>query len=168
TLSDSRLSANVLLLANGQFALNGNESISGNLGFGAQARQMLNLWSTTHGIGVQNNTTYFRSGSEFSWFKAGVHSDVQNDPGSGGSRLMLLQGTGELHVGGGVFAGLSLQNRETPGYVASPGSGERWVCYVSQGSCRFWSGNDKLTVTTSGAVTATSFNPTSDRHAKAG
>ena len=30
--------------------------------FGNQTRQMLNLWGTQYGIGVQTNTLYFRSG----------------------------------------------------------------------------------------------------------
>ncbi len=150
-------------------ANNGNLAIAapGNLSFGSSTRQMITLFSgDLHGVGVQNSTTYFRSSSRFSWFANGVHANGENDPGAGGTRLMTIDGNGELHVGGGVFAALSLQNRETPNYVAGPTTGERYVWYVSQGACRLWSGNDKMTITSAGAVTAASFNPTSDRNAK--
>jgi hypothetical protein len=115
---------------------------------------------------VQSSTLYQRSNFRFSWFRAGTHSDNENDPGAGGTRLMTIDGNGEFHVGGGIFAGLSLQNRETPDFVGGPTAGERYVWYVSQGICRLWSGNDKMSVNNAGTVTAASFNPTSDRNAK--
>ena len=62
--------------------------------FGNQTRQMLNLYQGSYGIGVQNFTTYFRSSSDFCWFQGGVHSDTQGDPGTGGSRMMLLNSLG--------------------------------------------------------------------------
>jgi hypothetical protein len=62
--------------------------------FGTQTRQMLNLYQSGYGIGVQNFTTYFRSSSDFCWFRGGVHSDAQSDPGFDGSRLMLLNSSG--------------------------------------------------------------------------
>jgi trimeric autotransporter adhesin len=45
--------------------------------FGNQTRQMLNLWGTEYGIGVQSNTLYYRSGGQFSWFIGGAHCDGQ-------------------------------------------------------------------------------------------
>jgi hypothetical protein len=60
---------------------------------GSQTRQMVNLWSTQFGIGVQAATEYFRSGSDFSWFKGGVHNDNQNNPG-GGLEMMRLTSSG--------------------------------------------------------------------------
>jgi hypothetical protein len=69
------------------------------INFGNQTRQMLNLYQGVYGIGVQNYTEYFRSGSDFCWFKGGLHSDTEDDPGSGGSRLMLLN-SGGLTVNG--------------------------------------------------------------------
>jgi hypothetical protein len=51
---------------------------------------MLNLYQAGYGIGVQNFTDYFRSGSDFSWFTNGVHNDGQNNPGAGGTEMMRL------------------------------------------------------------------------------
>ena len=77
---------------------------SGNLSFGSQTRQMLNLWSTEYGIGVQAATEYFRSGSDFSWFKGGVHNDASHNPGAGGLEMMRLDASGNLNVRGNVIA----------------------------------------------------------------
>lgn len=83
-----------------------NVSIAaGNASFGAQTRQMLNLWFAEYGIGVQSGTEYFRSNSDFAWFQHGVHSDTQDDPGSGGTRVMRIDGSGNLHVLGSVNSG---------------------------------------------------------------
>jgi hypothetical protein len=60
------------------------------LSFGNQTRQMLNLWSTEYGIGVQSGTIYFRSGDAFAWHIGGVHSDAGRDPGAGGKLVMRL------------------------------------------------------------------------------
>ncbi|XHX78802.1 MAG: hypothetical protein RBJ76_02395 [Stenomitos frigidus ULC029] len=91
---------NRLMLGGGAFdALfiqNNDVSIpSGRLSFGAQVRQMINLWNQDYGIGVQSGTTYFRSGANFCWFKGGSHSDARDNPG-GGTRLMALNESGDL------------------------------------------------------------------------
>lgn len=68
---------------------------SGRLNFGAQVRQMINLWSNEYGIGVQAGTTYFRSGANFCWFRGGSHNDTRDNAG-GGARLMALNEAGDL------------------------------------------------------------------------
>ncbi len=65
--------------------------------FGEEVRQMLNLWKEEYGIGVQAGDLYFRSASDFSWFKGGTPSSGQNDPG-GGTVLMHLLSNGDLHI----------------------------------------------------------------------
>jgi hypothetical protein len=50
------------------------------LSFGSQARQMINLYSTTYGVGIQSSTMYFRSNKRFCWFDGGTHSDTENSP----------------------------------------------------------------------------------------
>jgi hypothetical protein len=75
---------------------------------GNQTRQMLNLWGTQYGIGVQTLTTYFRTDFGFSWFKGGVHNDGQNNPG-GGKETMRLDSNGNLNISGG-FGSLSDRN----------------------------------------------------------
>jgi hypothetical protein len=75
--------------------------IGGNLSFGSMTRQMINLYNTTYGIGVQSLTLYFRSNSGYAWYKGGTHSDSQNNAG-GGTLLMRLDGAGNLFTAGGV------------------------------------------------------------------
>jgi trimeric autotransporter adhesin len=81
----------------------------GKLTFGAQTRQMIDLWGAgQYGIGVQGGTVYFRTeppGGAFAWFLGGSHSDPQYDPGPGGIRQMRLDGSGNLFVRGSVNPG---------------------------------------------------------------
>ena len=78
---------------------------TGNLGFGTQTRQMLNLWGTQYGIGVQSSAAYFRTDGEFMWYRRGSHSDTFGDPGAGGTQLMRLGINGELIIAGTLFQG---------------------------------------------------------------
>jgi len=76
---------------------------NGTVSFGAQTRQMLNLWGTGYGIGVQASTLYFRCNAGgpnegFSWYKGGAHNDNYANPG-GGTELMHLV-AGGLYVNG--------------------------------------------------------------------
>jgi hypothetical protein len=89
--------------AQGGLRLNGDTSQF----FGSSTRQMLNLWSTRYGIGVQSSTTYFRTGTRFSWFRGGDHAESENDPG-GGTVQMTLTSSG-LTVNG-VFVSTSDRN----------------------------------------------------------
>ena len=82
-----------------------NDTFSGgSLSFGSTTRQMINLWSTTYGFGIQSSTLYYRSGSRFSWFRGGSHSDTENNAGTGGSVAMTLDGSSNLTVSGNVTA----------------------------------------------------------------
>ena len=78
----------------------GNLTVSNpyTLKFGSSTRQMVNLWGTTYGIGVQGNTQYFRSDANFAWYIDGTHSDTELDPGTGGTAAMVLH-DGKLGVG---------------------------------------------------------------------
>ena len=81
---------------------NGRVFVGGNQHFGNQTRQMLNLWGTQYGIGVQNNNLYFRTDNvlngAFRWYKGGVHNDASANPG-GGTTMMWLTDSG-LSVNG--------------------------------------------------------------------
>ncbi len=88
--------------------VSGDLSVTGSVSFGSQARQMLNLYGTVHGIGVQNNTTYFRTSDHFAWYKGGSHNDTLWNTGTGGTSLMTLDSNGNLSVSGIVEIG-SLQ-----------------------------------------------------------
>jgi hypothetical protein len=90
-----------------QFAIraSGGVQLSTNtsLFFGQQTRQMLNLWGTSYGIGVQGYTEYFRvdNGGGFAWYQGGTHNDAQNNPG-GGTVEMRLDNNGNLFTAGAV------------------------------------------------------------------
>jgi len=95
-------SADFSSTTNDQFAIRASGGVqfgtNTSLFCGQQMRQMLNLWGTKYGIGVQGLTTYFRTddadaNNGFSWYKGGVHSDTYADPG-GGTELMHLTGKG--------------------------------------------------------------------------
>ena len=69
-----------------------DDSMDGVLSFGSTTRQMINLYATTYGIGVQSQTTYVRTGNSgrFSVFAGGSHDNAANAPGSGGSVLFTV------------------------------------------------------------------------------
>jgi hypothetical protein len=93
------------LTVNGNTTLTGNASTNGAIGFGNTTRQMLNLYATAYGIGVQSYSFYSRSDSEFAWFRGGVHDNGTGNPGAGGTRQMRLDGNGNLFVRGTVNGG---------------------------------------------------------------
>ena len=86
----------------GNVEIEGSVKVTGDESFGSDTRQMLNLFNTTYGIGVQSGTQYFRTGGGFAWFKGGSHSDTANSPGTGGTRLMRLDSSGNLYTAGAV------------------------------------------------------------------
>jgi hypothetical protein len=104
-----------------QFAIRAHGGVrfedSTSLYCGSTTRQMLNLWGTDYGIGVQAAMQYCRSGGDFTWYHGGAHSDNYGDPGSGGTTLMTLTGSflsvngagGELAYIGGDGVGNDVQ-----------------------------------------------------------
>jgi trimeric autotransporter adhesin len=102
--------------ANNQFSIRAQGGVRLNTDtsvfFGNQTRQMLNLWSTSYGIGVQNSAAYFRSDQEFMWYRRGSHSDTFADPGAGGTLLMRLGINGELIVTASVTAPSFVQSSD--------------------------------------------------------
>ena len=61
----------------------GNIGINGYIYFGNSNRQMLNLYNSTYGIGVQSNTLYIRSASDFAFYSGGSHNDSRRNSGGG-------------------------------------------------------------------------------------
>jgi hypothetical protein len=115
--------AQVRLHATGGFLV---DETTPSLSFGSQVRQMLNLWSTGYGIGVQAATLYQRTDGNFAWHRNGVHADNTGDPGPGGTNLMFLDFAGHLFANAGVTvdnAGANIGDYY-PGVVFGPGSGE--------------------------------------------
>ncbi len=131
-------------------AMSGNLAVTGTatLGFGATARQMVNLWNTDFGIGVQNETLYQRSYKNFAWFRGGVHDNGALTPGTGGTMSMSLDGNGGLDIQGSN-AGYGMLNRGDPA--------KRWVLYSQTGgpqgdAFRVWSqgAGDRATISSAG------------------
>jgi hypothetical protein len=81
---------------------------NGEIEFGSpQVRQMLNLWGTSYGIGVQASAMYHRiddglGAGGFYWYRGGVHNDATANPGAGGQGLMVLDRAGNLFTLGTV------------------------------------------------------------------
>ena len=86
----------------GKVYVSGDLEAASTASFGATARQMINLFNTDYGIGVQAATQYFRSDFNFAWFKGGLHSNAAGNPGPGGTVLMALDSAGNLSTRGAV------------------------------------------------------------------
>jgi hypothetical protein len=85
--------------------------------FGSQARQMINLFGVLYAIGIQTSTLYFRTASDVSWFRGGIHNNGLNDPG-GGVEMMRLDATG-LRVNG-TFVSMSDRNAKRDFKLVDP------------------------------------------------
>jgi hypothetical protein len=124
------LNGNAATVTNGVYTT-GNQTIGGNktftgttglattdvntssaLSFGSQTRQMVNLWGTSYGLGVQSSTFYYRTGGRFSWFRGGIHSDTENTAGTGGTVAMTLDSANNLTVTGTITEQSSIRYKE--------------------------------------------------------
>jgi hypothetical protein len=72
---------------------------TGLLTFGSVDRQEISLSGTASGIGTQPGSVYFRSPSEFAWYRGGAHSGTVHDPGLGGQMQLVLDNEGALDFG---------------------------------------------------------------------
>jgi hypothetical protein len=99
TFLNSPLSIRFRIGNNDKMVLENNGDVDiippGRLQFGALTRQMINLWGTGYGIGIQAETQYYRTDDNFAWFSGGTHNDATFNPG-GGRLLMALNGWGDL------------------------------------------------------------------------
>ncbi|NEO37723.1 MAG: tail fiber domain-containing protein [Moorea sp. SIOASIH] len=79
--------------------LNDNFSLGGSntLGFGSQARQMINLYNQDYGIGIQSSTQYFRTNKNFAWYKGGSHHN--NELNAGGGTVQMVIKDGNVGIG---------------------------------------------------------------------
>jgi hypothetical protein len=67
--------------------------VDGSLNFGTSIRQMVNLWSTDYGIGVQGATTYFRSTKNFAFYVGGAHANGELEAGGGVAPFVIKGGS---------------------------------------------------------------------------
>ena len=70
--------------------LSGKLLVNESIDFGEVNRQMLNFWGSESGIGIQENTQYFRSSKDFAWYQRGQHNNDELDAG-GGKTLMVIK-----------------------------------------------------------------------------
>jgi hypothetical protein len=91
----------------------GDEFLNGDAYFGERTRQMLSLYGTGFGIGIQDAAIYFRSGGGFAWHLGGTHSNTTYDSG-GGTTLMTLDNTRGLDFGSRLSQHLSLWGSDGP------------------------------------------------------
>lgn len=75
----------------------------GSLQFGTRTRQMLNLWKSDYGLGVQNSTLYFRTAFDYAWYRGGGHANGRTNPG-GGALMMKLDENNVLTLNGPMIA----------------------------------------------------------------
>lgn len=94
----------------------GDLRVTGALGFGNVSRQMVNLWGTAYGIGVQSFTTYLRTDGNFAFYKGGTHNDAELNPG-GGTALAILGGDGTLRAGAFRFGNNSVLSGDQGGSI---------------------------------------------------
>jgi hypothetical protein len=94
----------------------GDLRVTGALGFGNVTRQMVNLWGSGYGIGVQNSTTYLRSDGNFAFYRGGSHNDAQLNAG-GGTALAVLGSDGTLTAGAFRFGNNSLLSANQGGSI---------------------------------------------------
>ncbi|HEX5869038.1 MAG TPA: tail fiber domain-containing protein [Longimicrobium sp.] len=85
----------------------GGALVTGALGFGSAVRQMVNLWGTGYGLGVQSSTLYLRSDANFAFYRGGSHNDAQLNEG-GGTALATLTSDGTLTAGAYRFGNNSV------------------------------------------------------------
>lgn len=109
---------------------------------------------------IANGRTQAQTGSLDNLFVSGNVGIGTTNP----FRKLDVRGT-EIHSGG-VTGGFSFGNRETAEFVETPNAGQRWVWYASGGTARLWSGGNKVTVNTSGIISATLFLTSSSREIK--
>jgi len=121
-------------------------SSSNTLSFDSTTRQMLNLWSTSYGLGVQSGTLYYRSGSRFSWHRGGTHSDTENAPGTGGTVAMTLDGSSNLAVTGTVTGSSIIRSGGTSSQFLKADGSVDSNAYITSASV----GNGTLTLNVSG------------------
>lgn len=80
---------------------------------GSSVGQKISLYSGVYGIGIQNNTQYFRSAAVFAWHIGGSHDSNEANPGTGGTCVMKWTG--------GAAGGLSLAGKLTTAGDGNPG-----------------------------------------------
>lgn len=62
-------------------------------------QQEINFGGGEYGIGIQENTQYFRTAQNFAWYQSGSHDNTSLNPGDSGRLQMILDLAGRLGIG---------------------------------------------------------------------
>lgn len=90
-------------------------TINGQLKVNSSTSMPIDFFGNAYGLGVQNSTSYFRTGGGFAWFLNGTHvGGNQNDPGAGGTTLATLDNGGTLRLNN---LEATLVNGRRPGFT---------------------------------------------------
>lgn len=124
-----------------------NVSLTGPASWGTTGGQMLNLYQTGYGLGVQNSTLYSRTSGNFAWYLNGAHAPNTFDPG-GGTILMTLNNGGDLSLPSNAWGSMGESGETT---YSSAGTltwnmcgGGTYVCGIGVGhqanNSQYWTG----------------------------
>lgn len=94
-----------LKVEGGDSSFSGTVVIGAKANFGKTPRQVIDLYGSGFGIGVQTRTTYLRSEAGFAWFRGGVHDDAEFAPGGAGDaagKLVMAISGDNLGIGTGA------------------------------------------------------------------
>ena len=112
------------------------------LSFGSDVRQMINLYSTSYGIGVQGYTQYYRSSGNFAWYIGGSHNDAEFNTGGGIAAMVIKRPGGNVGIG----TTAPTQKLDVVGYV----KGQTGLCIGNDCRTSWPSGTGGLPSGTSG------------------
>jgi hypothetical protein len=81
----------------------GSLALAGSFSFRSYLGQKFNLEGSSYALGIQDSTLYVRTAQNFTVYKQGEHSDTEGDAGSGGQRLLQVNGSGISHRGNTIW-----------------------------------------------------------------
>ncbi len=87
---NSARAADALTIQGDKVDIPGSLKLGQQLDFGARVGELIKLFNNNYTIGIQHQTTYFRSAANFAWYQGGSHDGGELNPGTNGKTLMTL------------------------------------------------------------------------------
>lgn len=120
----------------------------GSIRFNYQNCQLINLWQEVYGMGVQGNTTYFRTFKHFAFHAGGKHDGGELNPGGGTLQMCIKDG----RVGIGTADPQGMLDVRVPG---ATGGWDRFLVTLSTA----WGDGANQYVTITGGAGTMIWNP---------